>query len=277
MVIFSRYTWWFGAMAGLAMLVTLMGQVGILGPIQGVYLTATEPLERAIMAVARPVAGLVTGLGDVQEVRDENRALRLENESLRNRVVELEQGQERIAQLEAALGISESRPDEQWQFANVIRREVTPFTEIISIDKGEGSGIRVGMVVLSAQGTLIGSVIEVTRDRAFVRTIRDSRSRVLAQVVETGVEGAVSGSANRQLQLTLTVGAVNAGENVVTSPLSGRFPPGIPIGKVAEVSGGPQDISPTVRLEPNVRISDVTTVVVITSFLPDRGIVGTSP
>jgi rod shape-determining protein MreC len=277
MVIFSRYTWWVGAMAGLAMLVTLMGQVGVLGPVQGMYLTLTGPLDRGLSSIFSPVAGVLSDIGDLQEIRDQNRALRLENEQLRNQLVQLEADKERIAQLEAALGIADARPDEQLVFANVVNRQATPFTETISIDRGSGDGMRVGMIVLSAQGTLIGSVTEVFRDRSFVRTIRDSRSRVASQVIETGVEGVVSGTANRELRLQLAQGAVTVGETVVTSALSGRFLPNIPIGKVTAVSGSPQDLSPTVTIDPSVRIADVSTVIVITSFLPEQTPAGATP
>lgn len=270
MLIFSRYSWWVGAMGGLAMLVTLMGQVGVLGPIQGLYLTATEPLDRVLTGAFRPVAGVLSDIGDLEDIREENRLLRIENEGLRNDLVELERDRERIAQLEAALGIAQTRPDEAREFANVVNRQVSPFTEVMSIDKGSSSGLKVGMVVLSPNGTLLGSVVEVFRDNAFVRTINDSRSRVLVQVVETGVEGTVKGTANRQLELDLAGGAVNAGQNVVTSSLSGRFPPGIPLGVISSVSGSPQDLFPTVKVEPAARVSAVTTVIVITSFLPQQ-------
>jgi len=270
MAIFTRYSWWLGAMGGLAALLALMGQAGVLGPVQGLYLTVTRPLDRVITGLTRPVAGVLSDIGDLQDIRDENRALRIEVETLRNQVIELDLARERIEQLESALEIAQTRPAEQREFANVIKREVTPFTEVIHIDKGESSGIRKGMVVLSAQGTLVGSVVEVFRDVSIVQTISDSRSRVIARVVETGVEGTVAGTANRRLNFTLTVGAVNVGERVITSPLSGRFPPDIPIGVISEVSGAPHDINPTVRIEPFVRISDVTAVVVITSFVPSQ-------
>jgi rod shape-determining protein MreC len=257
-------------MAGLAVLLTLMGQVGVLGPIQGLYLTATEPLDRTLTGVFRPFAGLLSDLGDLEDIREENRLLRIENEDLRNQLVELEQDRERISQLEAALGISQSRTGEQREFANVVNRRISPFTEVISIDKGSSSGLREGMVVLSPYGTLLGSVVEVFNDHAFVRTINDSRSRVLVQVVETGIEGTVKGTANRQLELDLASGAVNAGQNVVTSALSGRYPPGIPVGVISSVAGSPQDLFPTVKIEPAARVSAVTTVIVITSFLPQQ-------
>ena len=277
MVIFTRYTWWMGAMAGLALLLTLMGQAGVLGPVQGAYLTATEPLESFLTDTFRPVSGYLGDIGELDAIRDENRELRVENEALHNQLVELERDKERIAELEAALNISQSRPEESRLVASVVNREASPFTEVISIDKGSSDGISVGMVVLSAQGTLIGSITDVFNDRAFVRTVNDSRSRVLAEILETHVEGTVKGSANRRMEFDYAAGAVNVGETVVTSALSGRFPPGIPVARVSEVSGGPQDLFPTVKLESLVRISAATTVLVITSFVPEETPAGAAP
>ena len=57
---------------------------------------------------------------------------------------------------------------------------------------------------------------------------------------------------------------------VMTSGLGGNYPPGIPIGRVTEVSGGQEELYPTVKLEPLVRLSTARTVLVLTSFTPRR-------
>ncbi|MGD9932205.1 MAG: rod shape-determining protein MreC [Dehalococcoidia bacterium] len=277
MVILSRYTWWLGAMAALAFLMTFAGQFGALGPIQGAYLRATEPVENALGAVFRPVAGLLSNAGDINSLRDENRELRLENEALQTELVTLAREAERARELEAALNITTASTEGSRVAANVVHRESSPFTDVLSIDRGSSDGIRVGMVVLSAQGSLLGSVIDVFSDRSFVRLITDSRSRVVAETLDTHVEGTVKGTANRQLELDLAQGEVVVGDMVVTSALSGRFPAGLPIAKVADVSGSPQDLHLTVKLEPLVRLSGARTVLVLTSFVPETSLVGSSP
>ncbi len=264
-------------MAALAFLTTFAGQFGALGPIQGVYLQATEPVENALGAVFRPVAGLLSNAGDLESLRDENRRLRLENEALQTEIVALSREAERVRELEAALSITTANTEGTRLAANVVHRESSPFTDVLSIDRGSSDGIRVGMVVLSAQGSLLGSVTDVFSDRSFVRLITDSRSRVIAETLDTHVEGTVKGTANRQLELDLAQGEVVVGDMVVTSALSGRFPAGLPIAKVSDVSGSPQDLHLSVKLEPLVRLSGARTVLVLTSFVPETSLLGSTP
>lgn len=277
MVILSRYTWWIGAMAALAFLTTFAGQFGVLGPIQGMYLQATEPVENALGAVFRPIAGLLSNAGDISSLREENRELRIENETLQNELVALAREAERARELEAALNITTTSTEGTRLAANVVHRESSPFTDVLSIDRGSSQGIQVGMVVLSAQGSLLGSIVEVFSDRSFVRLITDSRSRVVAETLETHVEGTVKGTANRQLELDLAQGEVAVGDMVITSALSGRFPAGLPIARVSDVSGSPQDLHLSVKLEPLVRLSGARTVLVLTSFVPETSLAGTTP
>ena len=124
------------------------------------------------------------------------------------------------------------------------------------------------MVVVSAQGTLMGAVTKATTDQAFVRLITDSKSKVAAEDLQTKASGIVKGTANRALSFDLAQAEVKVGDDIITSSLTGRFPAGIPIGKVVEVTGTPQDVFRTVKLESSVRIATARTVLVITSFTP---------
>lgn len=268
MPIFSRYTWWVGAMVGLALVLTLASTVGVLNPLQSVFLTVTSPIERGFGAIFRPVAGLLGDAGNIGPLRKENRELRLENERLLNEVAELEQFRERVKELEAALNITTTETGTQRLIASVVHRESSPFTDVMSIDKGEADGVKPGMVVVSTQGTLLGTVTRVAGNRSFVRLITDSKSKVAAEVQGSGVEGIVKGTANRVLEFDLAQSEVKVGEIVTTSALTGRYPAGISIARVSEVGGTAQDLFRTVKLEPIVRISTARTVLVITNFLP---------
>jgi rod shape-determining protein MreC len=270
MLVFSRYTWWMGAMLGLALLLTVFSQVGLLRPFQGLFLRVTAPVDSAVSGVFEPIAAFLSNAGSINELRDENRALRLENESLQRQVSELQQGADRVQELEKALGIVQEGGAEKRVAARVVNRIATPFDSAVSIDRGTNQGIRAGMVVLSAQGTLIGTVTDALADSSFVRLVTDSRSRVNAQVQETKVDGIVRGTPGRSLVFDMARAEIKTGDRIITSGLGGNYPPGIVIGTVSEVSGSPQDLHLKVKVEPLVRLSTATTVLVLTSFLPQR-------
>lgn len=270
MLIFTRYSWWVGAMVALAVFLVLAGQVGVLSPFQSLFLKAASPLEAGMRTVFGPVASVLSDAGSIGELQDENQQLRLRNEELQNRVTQLEQDAVRVRELEQALGITRQFEAEDLLPANIIHRDASPFSDVAVIDRGKSSGIGSGMVVLSSQGTLIGTVTRSLDERAFIRLISDSKSRVNAEVLDTQVGGVVKGNPGHQLSFDLAQGDIKVGDRIVTSGLGGNYPRGRLIGVVTEVADTPQDVHRRVKVEPAVRLSTAETVLVLKSFVPQR-------
>ncbi|PWB47798.1 MAG: rod shape-determining protein MreC [Dehalococcoidia bacterium] len=270
MLMFSRYSWWVASMIGLAFLLAILGQTGLLNPFQGLFLRATSPVEHVLTAVFRPVASLLSDFDELGTLQDENNRLRLENEDLRNQIAGLQQDAQRVKELESLLQITEGGADETRVVANIVHRASTPFQQEVSIDRGSSAGIHVGMVVLSSQGSLMGTVTKVTSETSFVRLITDTRSKVRAEVAGTAADGIVRGTPDRGLVLELAQGDIKVGDAVVTAGLGGNYPKGIPIGLVSEVSGTSQDLYKKVTIQPLVRLGTATTVLVNISFIPER-------
>lgn len=257
-------------MIGLAFLLAIMGQTGLLNPFQGLFLRATSPVENVLTVIFRPVASVLSDFDELGTLQDENNRLRLENEDLRNQIAGLQQDAQRVKELESLLQITEGGADETRVVANIVHRASTPFQQEVSIDRGASAGIQVGMVVLSSQGSLIGTVTKVTSETSFVRLITDTRSKVRAEVAGTAADGIVKGTPDRGLILELAQGDIKVGDAVVTAGLGGNYPKGIPIGLVSEVSGTNQDLYKKVTIQPLVRLGTATTVLVNISFIPER-------
>jgi len=268
MLIFSRYSWWVASMIGLALMLAIMGQVGVLNPFQSVFLKVASPVERVLGTVFQPLASVLSNIGDLDQLEAENGRLRLENEELRNQVTSLMQDTERLKELEEAFNLTEGTSDTRVA-ADVVHRDSSPFTDVMTINRGSDRGIQVGMVVLSTQGSLLGTVTKVSGNQSFVRLITDTQSRVRSEILETGADGSLHGTPNRRLEFELAEGDIQVGDEVVTAGLGGNYPKGLPIGRVTEVSGTTQDLYKTVVVEPRVRISTVDTVLVLTSFIPE--------
>lgn len=274
MLIYSRYTWWVAAMVAFALFLGAAGQVGVLNPFQGMFLQLTSPLESATLGVFQPVADVLSNAGEMDELQDQNDRLRIENEELRNRVAELEQDTQELAELRQAAGIIRADTGQRPLAATIVTRDLSAFTAVVRIDRGGADGIKDGMVVLSAQGTLLGTVTKVLDDTAFVRLITDTQSKVNAKVVDSSADGIVKGTPGRGLTFDLAQGDIKVGDIVMTSGLGGNYPQDIPIGRVTAVSGNSQDLFKKVTLEPGVRASTAQTVLVLTSFIPQRIEVG---
>ncbi len=256
-------------MAVLALLLGAASQVRVLDPVQSLFLEVEQPVEKLVGNIVRPVANLLGDLGDLGELRDENRRLRLENEALQVQVTELQRDAELATEIQQALEQMQADNSGAWLIATVVHRDGSAFTDRISIDRGTSSGIEEGMVVLSSQGSLLGYVTRSLSGQSFVRLVTDSRSRVAGHVLETQAEGIVTGSPNGGLLFTLVRSEVQSGDVIVTSGIGGNYPRGIPIARVTAVEGTPQDLFPEVTLEPLVRPSTVQSVIVMLGFQPE--------
>ncbi|MCZ7578785.1 MAG: hypothetical protein M5U18_17740 [Dehalococcoidia bacterium] len=113
-------------MIGLAFLLAILGQTGLLNPFQGLFLRATSPVEHVLTAVFRPVASLLSDFDELGTLQDENNRLRLENEDLRNQIAGLQQDAQRVKELESLLQITEGGPtrraSSQTSFTAQVRR-----------------------------------------------------------------------------------------------------------------------------------------------------------
>ncbi len=269
MLIFSRYTYWIGAMVGLAVLLAVVGRAGFLNPVQDVFLRVTGPAEGGLSSALSPVADYLADIRDLDRLQDENRRLLTENEALRNENAALLGERARLLELEEALGVVSADTSVERLAAGVLSRIQGSFTSEIRIDRGSSHGVAVGNPVLSVQGTLIGTVTEALPASSFVRLLTDSRSSVAAQVLNKPTDGVASGDGGA-LAFELVEGDISLGDIIVTSGLGGAYPPAIPIGEVTAILGDSQNPLPTVRLQTTVRISTTRTVLVMISFTPAR-------
>lgn len=127
--------------------------------------------------------------------------------------------------------------------ATVIARNPDQWEEKVILNKGESSGVKVNMAVMTARG-LIGKVSLVTTTTSTVELIstQNPNYRVSAMVIggEEGVFGLVEGYdvERRELMLKRIDAQVEleVGQQVVSSGLGGIFPKGLIIGEITEIT-----------------------------------------
>ena len=254
----------------LAVVLSFGARAGLLGPVEGTVLRITGPAESGLTNLFRPIASFLGNVRELDDLRDENRQLRVENEQLRNDVTTLQTLTEEITQLRQALEIIASDTGDVRVAAGIISQDKTAFTDVVSINRGSDAGVQKGNPVISPQGTLVGKVTSVSATRASVQLLGDTRSKVSARIPETDADGSVQGNPDGSLSFELGRGDINVGDTVVTSGLGGGYPADLPIGEVSSVSGTDQDLFKEVMVQPRVRLSTASlrAVLVITSFVP---------
>ena len=217
--------------------------------------TVFTPIQRAVSAGARPVAGFFEDLSDIFSLRGENRRLRSEVIELERRLGEAENLELRVAELEAILGL-EPPAELDSIAAQVLAVGVSEFDHSRVIDRGRSDGITVDMPVVD-EGGLIGRIVAVTDQVARVRLITDPSIRVAVRVERTGETGVLTGrgSAAMVLEMFNTDAAVVEGDTLITA--DGRYPAGIAVARVLEPARSEVGFSLRTTAEPTAEVTRI--------------------
>lgn len=259
---------WLIAIAALVAVLTLLGLVGWAATIEDTAATALNPVQRAFRQAGEPISNLLNDLDDFGRLNTENRALRYRIEQLESENARLREVQKQVTARQALLEV-QAETDAATIVANVSTRDLTGLRTIIGIDRGSNDGLRAGLPVLAAGGTLIGQVIDVRPHTAFVRLITDPDSavRVLHQPSRSEVVATGDTLGNIQVRIPWT-SEVELGHLFVTSGLDGELPQGIPVGRVSAAEGTVQDAFRHVVLEPIAPLDQLEQVLVQLTIPP---------
>ncbi len=261
---------WFGFVVVVSLLFMVASRLGIFDPLDAIVLNVTAPVESALRGATRPLADFVNNLTDVNRLSGNNRALRDENERLKAENARLTEAERQLRQLQQLVGIRQGSANDVFVGAHVFARDPTNLREMLAIDRGKADGLAEGMVVLTAQGSMIGSLSKVLEHSSWVTLVSDQTSAVSAIVQGSRVQGVVAGSADGTLTMEFVqeTADVKVGDLVVTSGIGGRHPPGELVGQVAKVGGSPQDLFKSVQVKSLADLSRLEDVLVLESFRP---------
>lgn len=121
------------------------------------------------------------------------------------------------------------------QLAGVLDVDLDPSRQRLLLDAGSRSGVHVGQAVID-DGGLLGQVIATTPVTATVLLVTDPDHAVPVMVARSGVRLVVYGTGRSDLLRLADVplsADVREGDELLTSGLGNRFPPGFAVGRVA--------------------------------------------
>ncbi len=228
--------------------------------------TLFSPLQDVASAVTRPVVGFIDAVSDIASLRDENDALRLENEQLQSQIDQFESVEAELNHLRE-LNDLEAPAD----LASVVARIASPgsseFDHVRFIDKGSNDGLSVGDAVIDERG-LVGRVDLVLRDRARVRLLRDPNVEVAVLDQATSQAGMIRGDNENDLVLRMFGSDEPAREGSLIVTAGSRFPPGIHVGTIVETAAEGAGFTIVTRVDPAVDFSRLDFVRVIVGYSP---------
>ncbi|KYZ75404.1 rod shape-determining protein MreC [Anaerosporomusa subterranea] len=198
------------------------------------------PFESALAKVSYQIRSSVRFVGDIATAYRDNQMLKVENEQLRQQILQLNEVLAENTRLKATLDYKKSMPQFDFVIASVIARDPGSWTSTVMIDRGSADGINKDMPVVTSRG-LIGNVVQAFPHSAKVLLLTDGKSAVgsLVQRPESRVAGIVEGAdapslAPRMVNLARDADVIK-GDKIITSGLGGIYPKGLLIGEVTEV------------------------------------------
>lgn len=203
------------------------------------YLTVTNKIN--IEKYFRDVIFYPTKFIDTKPfIEDVNSEMQKENEDLKR-----------------LLNIKDSLADYEVIYATTIVRNNSYWLNNITINKGESSGIKVGMAVVDYNG-LIGYIEKTSMETSLVKLITSNDKYNTASVKIVGHD-----EVNKILKVSnnkLIIEGINkssniqVGDKVITNGLSDKFPSGITIGEISSINNDFYNVSniATVKLHSNV-------------------------
>lgn len=244
---------------------------------------STPPL---IQQFGNDIAGFADGIvaypvNAVQGVADSVSGLMnayTENRELKQKVSELAQVKFRDQtlakenkQLKAELKLKNSLTDYSTVSAAVMSRTPSSWQQQLVINKGQTSGIKKNMPVLSGGG-LIGRVAEVNKTNSKVELLSDtSESSNRFSIVINGtdgksVNGIITGYNARTNELIMgqvtSTAKIKKGAKVVTNGMGGITPKGLYVGKVSRIGKDDYGLAKKVYIKPATNFNEINIVTV---------------
>ncbi len=239
--------------------------------IRSAIVTVATPFRWAFTKVGEGLSGFSMYFRTLEELRDENEALRAELEGYKNLVYDAELIGEENEFLSEFLGIKEEHIDFLFEDATVVGRESTNYRTVYTLSKGTLHGIEVNMPIITEEG-LVGHITEVGATWSKAVLITETATAVGGYIERSGVLGVVEGTYELRTEGMCRMvyiepdSDIRVGDKVLSSGMGGVYPRGILIGRVTEVSLDENTRTMTALIEPSADLDSISKLMIITEY-----------
>ena len=253
--------------AGLALLSGLTGMTvgdmfvkGVLSPLRSGVSQLTGQAERIYNYIfnyellATENQELKSQLAQIQDDARDAASIKRENERLRD-----------------LLELKKAHEDYQLVDGYIIGRSSVDWTNMLTINKGTQSGIEVGMCAITANGEMVGLVIEAGTNYSVIKTVLDSSLEISATIASSGYSGMVQGGyTSDQAGLLrmdyLPSSAVIRNNDQVVSAGSTVYPRNLILGHVIDAGFNDTGVAKFALLQPAADIDALEQIFILTDF-----------
>lgn len=201
-----------------------------------------------------------------------------ENEALKEKIAELEDDSRMAAslnrendRLRALLELTKAHEDYELVDAYIIGRSSTDWSSSFTLNRGTSSGIAKDMVVITANGAVVGLITEAGPNYAVFKSVLDSSLEVSATMASSGYSGMVTGGYSSGhgglLRMDyLPSSAVIRNKDQVVTTGSTLYPRDLILGYVVDADYDETGVSKFAMLEPAADVDNLEQVFVLTAY-----------
>ena len=216
---------------------SLMGKTG---PIKNALNVISTPFRYVGISIKEGFGGFSSYFASIKAIENENRELRDEIDRLERELVDSVAVKEENERLKNYISVKDSYSHLTLLEGLIIGREGDNHTTFLTLNKGMGDGVDLGMAIVTEKG-LVGSVVEVGYNWCRVRVLSEASASAGAYVLRSGETGlargdiSLKGTGRCYLEYLSPDADVKIGDIVYTSGMGSVYPEGLLIGYVADV------------------------------------------
>jgi rod shape-determining protein MreC len=162
------------------------------------------------------------------------------------------------------------RIDQDLIAADIVGKTTTQLRNYATMNKGSADGVTEGMSVVTDAG-LVGHVVGTSDNFSVIQLLLNRDTRVAAKVQRSRVDGIIAWDGETTLALKNIPASfdVQAGDVVITSNYSTRYPANIVVGRVIRVEEETNSLFRKIVVEPSANFTTLEQVFVVAE-LPDE-------
>ena len=207
--------------------------------ISSIFINISMPISQAISYPFNAVNNIVFNLKELQIIREENAALKFENEKLKSFYINAINTKEENKELQKLLQFSQLKSLD-YQAVRLLSRSDYSHSNNIFINSGSKQGLKENSVVVTSK-SMIGRIIEVSDNYSRVLTIYDENSKIPAITSNSRQKGILVGAGTKmKIKYLEKDHNIQPGDMVFTSGDGDHLPPGLLIGVVTNI--GKQEV-----------------------------------
>lgn len=221
--------------------------------------------EGLLHGTGHGIRGLWSNYIDLIHVRQQNKALQAQLDSLRLEEASMAEDARQGQRLQALLGFQE-KYIYKTVAAQVIGTSGTEQSHVLFIDKGSKDGLSPDMPVITPDG-IVGKTRDVFEHISQVLEISDETSGAGVIMADTRIQGVLRGNSWGQPEIVnLSPDTrIMAGEPVITSGGDSIYPRGLAVGTVDRVVTQPEGTLVNVLIKPSANLERLEEVLIITN------------